>query len=158
MHHDCGPCSIGALILRRASIKEFTRNTVANRLPVIVLCLAAAGCHFGTNDGGGLLSTHKEPIVLDGTEEEMRALLLERIPLGTPIGKARKVLEKEGFTCHDEESSDGPYIICAQRQAEGSPVAVERRIVIQYADGKVTNIEAKVLGMITQPTETTSAG
>ena len=131
---------------------------MANRLPIIVLCLAAAGCHFSNNYEGGLLPSSSEPIVLDGTEEEMRALLLERIPLGTSVSKARKILQEEGFICQDEESSDGPYLLCAKRQAEGSPVAVERRIVVQYADGKVTNIEPKVLGRITQPAEAASAG
>ena len=131
---------------------------MANRLFLIVICSALAGCQFDRPDGGGILSSRKKPIVLDGTAEEMRTLLLRRIPLGTPIEKAQRVLEKEGFVCEDQQSQEGPYLICAQRQAEGSPVAVERRIVVQYADGRVTNIDAKILGMLTQPTETDSAG
>jgi hypothetical protein len=77
--------------------------------------------------------------------EALKRLILEEIPLQTPVAEARAVMERHGFSCWANVPDEkGPCHHCTAYRRKG-PAVADKVVVKLFAEqGRVSNVEVAV--------------
>jgi hypothetical protein len=92
--------------------------------------------------------TASNPIVLRGSNEEIRERLLTLIPIGTPQEDAERIAIDNGLRCSAEVDSktNEPYLSCGWSRKSGMWVTWVWQIRIDCVEGRVSDISCKQYG------------
>jgi hypothetical protein len=79
-------------------------------------------------------------------KQDPRAVLNE-VPLGTPVERARWVMLGHGFECSDEESEDGgPFLFCKASRATGWWTSEVAMVKLLYREGRIASVDVRTYG------------
>jgi len=105
----------------------------------LVLVMAMGSMIVGCQWSQTRSSATRSREVLSGTNEEVRARLLDLIPAGTDATQAKKRLEKLGFEVSNGQATDSLFADLHE-PTDSSWVSKRWMVVVDAPDGAVTDI------------------
>jgi len=123
-----------------------------------IYLLAAIGCQAAPPLGGSQAIISDQPLVLDGTRQDMRDAVARRVPVGTDLEEAGQIMRQEGFQCSQQQLKGNPALICTRNVARATAMRYEQRVILWDDHGKVASIDVESYGLSNLPAESRISG
>lgn len=97
--------------------------------------LFTIGCQGASPSGANMANQ----ILTEGAAAT-KTNILDRIPIGTPIDNARKIMDEAGCDCMMDSDDSGDYLYCYKAETIELTYSRVWKVFFYYQDGKVYDV------------------
>lgn len=110
-------------------------------LPLAALALTLAGCQSGVPTACEVDPTAQRLALNEGSHDEIRDAVLQRVPAGTTYDDAKSALEAEGFRCSYLRQHDAVFLYARPTEEAAAAASEPMALLLPLVHQRVSDVQ-----------------